>query len=111
MRSIENLIPSIIEATHNGKLAWENNWSTQYQTTLAGYHIQVWNWSDENDGSTGYSISLSRGDQVVDTMRASEYGSNYGILETVFEAARRSYFRVDSIIDTLEDELTKILKD
>ncbi|MGO8468345.1 hypothetical protein AB9F45_27680 [Rhizobium leguminosarum] len=111
MRTIDDILPTVQEATAAGKLQWkENNIPDSYLTQIGPFSVLIWQWQDNDDDTFGYSVQLLRGPNVLDTARSSQYGSKFGLLEAVFEGARRSFLNVDEVIADLEGELAKLMK-
>ncbi|MEI1251994.1 hypothetical protein [Rhizobium aouanii] len=111
MRTIDDILPTVQEATADGKLHWKDyDMPESYEAQIGPFLVRIWQWQDNDDDTSGYTVQLLRGSKVMDTARASQYGSKFGLLEAVFEGARRSYLNVDEVIADLEGELAKLMK-
>jgi hypothetical protein len=111
VRTIDDILPGVHDATNEGKLVWySDDMPDSFSTKIGFYRLQIWNWYDSDDNTSGYTAQLSQGGKILDAAKASQYGSKYGILEAVYEGARRSFHKVDEVIDDIETELAKLMK-
>ena len=108
MQSIEDLIEPITDATASGALRWEEESENRYSVRLPKHAVGVWSGIDEDDGSRWVSVEL-RGREVsgavLDSTTASEFSPRYDRLLRFFQAARRSALNVDSVIDSIKQDL------
>jgi hypothetical protein len=106
MRSIEDLLDSLITTTEESKLAWEREAGERYIASLPRHRIRVWQWTDENDGSAGITVQLlSKSGDVLDYISADQFRSIFGDLGKLYLVARRSALGVSNVISEVEEEL------
>jgi len=106
MRSIEDLVDSLIETTEEGKLAWEQQGSQHYVANLPRHRIHLWLRTDDNDGSEVITVQLlSTSGDVLDYVSADEYKPAFGDLSKLYLVARRSALGVSKVISEVEEEL------
>lgn len=112
MRTIDDILPSLVAATNDGKLEWERDGELQdcYVTSIRSYRFRIWHWLDEDDHTSSFTAQLMRGPNVVDGVTTSQYSPKYQVMQTVHDAARRSYMGVDAIIGDIEEELAKLMR-
>ena len=58
MRSVEDILDSLIDATEDGKLEWELETPGRYVASLPRHRIRIWEWQSENDGIDGVTVQL-----------------------------------------------------
>lgn len=116
MKTIDDLLPTLAEATYKGGLTWDHISLDTYRANIGKYHFVIWQWYDPDDDLSGYSASLREGTSLhpslegrLDIVKASQFGSKYAVLEEVYNAARRQYNNVDAVITDVEGELSKLL--
>lgn len=81
MRSVEDLVDSLIATTEANKLGWEQDHG-RYMAQLPRHRIQVWQWTDEDDGSSCISVQLlSKTGDLLDYVTADQYKPLFGKLE------------------------------
>lgn len=108
MKTIEDLIPKLVEKTRQGALTWSKAETTDnFKATLKNYLAQVWEWTDQEDGSEGISFSVKpiRNPENFDTIYYDKYSSKYNRLKELFDVARRSALNLDKMVDDIEAEL------
>jgi hypothetical protein len=109
MRTLEDLLETLVSATEGGKLLWESQGKQHYVAELPRYKISVSYWTDEDDGISGITTRLlNKNDELLDVVRANEYSPKYPSLERIFDAARRSANRIDQIISDVETQLESL---
>jgi len=109
MRSVEDLLDSLITATEEGKLVWEQEPPKRYSASLPRHKICVWQWTDDDDGSIGVTVQLlDRYGEVLDYASADQYKSAFGELDKLHLAARRSALGVSNVISEVEKELSAL---
>lgn len=108
MQSLEDLIDPISEATNSGGLVWEEDGPTKFSVSVGNYTILIWQWADEDDGSSGISVGLKeKGHRTssLDSIVANEYSARYDRVSEFYGLARRSALKVDKIISDLKNDL------
>ncbi len=112
MRTIDDILPTLVDATNSGKLDWrQGDIDDGYSVPIGPvFTFLVWHWFDDIEETSGFTAQLRKGTIVVDALRATQYSPKFGALEAVHEAARRSYYNVDEAIGEVEGELAKLLK-
>jgi hypothetical protein len=112
MKSLQTLIPKLVQATQNGKLNWEEHEYGGYQCPLGSSTVRVWAWSNPDAEEQGISATLyhgrSLGAAVLDSVVANEFDSDHGTLSELFSVARRSALNVDKVISEIEDQLDNL---
>lgn len=114
MRSVTDILEKIQELTEMSKLRWEqDNFAARpvFILDFGNNRLRVWDWTDENDGSSGVSIQLTRGanyDQVIDFVSANEFNANFEKYNGFLGVARRSALNVDSAISEIEQQLQSL---
>lgn len=113
MQSIEDLIEPVVEATTAGSLRWKQEGHSTFVLKLPRHIINVWSWSDDDDGSTGITAQLrltNAANDLLDATSASEFSPRYNKLSTLLSNARRSALDVDSVIDSIKGEIENLKK-
>jgi hypothetical protein len=106
MRSIEDLLDSLIETTEAGKLIWEQEGDQRYVARLRRYRLDLWQRTDDSDASEVITVQLlSRSGDVLDCVSADESKLAFDDLSKLYLVARRSAFGVSKIISEVEEEL------
>ena len=112
MKSIDDLLSIIRDLTYEEKLRWQHGeFPNAFETDLSKYRVRVYEWTDEDDGTSGVSAQLYTGTgygNILDSTSANEFNSKYPILHEVYVAARRSALNVSETIRGLEDVLKKL---
>lgn len=110
MRSLEELLDTIMEATQDDRLHWSEKREQVYSTKLSGRNVTIWYWTDPDSETKGVTIRLEdQGGKTLDVVQADQYSTNFPKLAELFNAARRSALNVTQVISELEAEL-KTLK-
>ena len=115
MKSIDDLLGILRDLTYEDKLRWEDDdaLTNSFQAELPKYHVRIFEWTDEDDGTSGLTAQLFTGNgfgNVVDSSTANQFSSRYPTLLEVYIAARRSARNVSETIESLEEELKKLKK-
>ncbi len=109
MRSVEDILDSLVAATQDGKLNWELETPEHYVATLPRHRIRVWQWMSENDGTAAVTVQLlDKSGDVVDYVSADEYKPLFAELDRLFLGARRSAHNVGGAIAEIEKELAAL---
>lgn len=108
MKTLENLIPKLLEKTSDGSLSWEQTQIPQkFQASIGKYVVEIWDWTSEDDGTEGVSLSIrpSTEVQLSDLIYFDKYSSRYQKLEELHGYARRSALKIDRMIGEVEKTL------
>jgi len=108
MKSLSDLLDSLLTATELGTLKWETDFGQDnFITRIADHKVRASSWYDGNSETDGITISLldASSDTVLDRVVADKFSPRYAELTELFEAARRSAFNVSDIVSFLELEL------
>jgi hypothetical protein len=109
MRSLENLLESLANATEQDKLSWRNDSTDTYVASLPNdYVVYVWQWFDEDSGTTGITAKLEQRGQLLDKVMADEFRSSFSALSRLYDSARRSANNIDAVIDDVEKVLSSL---
>jgi hypothetical protein len=109
MRSIEDILESLIEATEEGKLRWESWYGHGYIAGLPHHRIRVQRWTSEKDDTAGVTVALlGSSDEILDDVSADEFTPIYADLQRLFSGARRSAHNVPDVIAEIEEELAAL---
>ncbi|WP_411034307.1 hypothetical protein [Shinella sp. BYT-45] len=110
MKTLEDLIPKLVEKTRDGSLSWSQGIGNDgYKTTFGKYRVDVWQWQDE-DETEGITVGLKIGDNAtdfIDKVYYDTYSSRYSRLDDLYSMARRSALKIDKIIEDVDVELDK----
>ena len=110
MKSLQDVIESLLNATSNDKIQWEEKGIDTYGIELSGYYIKVFKWTDPADGTSGTTASLMNSlGKEIDNFSASEYDTNTVILTKLLDFARRNANGVNEAISDIQDELGRLL--
>jgi hypothetical protein len=104
MRTIEEMLPIVNQATLDGRLSWKKERS-KFLTTVGDYAISTWEWSDQNTDASGYSVDISRDGSQIDYIAVDEYSSKYNSVQSLFQNARRSALNVEAVINDIERQI------
>jgi len=110
MRSINELIPRLRQATENKKLRWESA-PGGYTCAFGDYKIFVYEWSDPDNSSAGVTARLTKSEnrfETLDEVVADQFDSEFAEVSKLFLAARRSALNVDDVIAGIEGLLDKL---
>jgi hypothetical protein len=112
MRSLEDLLPRLTQATEAKKMQWDSN-GVGFRCAIGERVISVWSWSSQDSLETsGISVNLMSDASVratlLDAIVVDEYDSKYPQVEKLFSAARRSALKVDDVIAEIAGELDKL---
>jgi hypothetical protein len=108
MRSIEDLVVPLVDATLAGNLVWEDGGLT-FWTTLSPYVVHVWSGTNEGDGSAFVSVALyDQSERMLDQLSADEYQPNYDVLHNLFRLARRSANNIEEVVGDVMSRLQKL---
>lgn len=112
MRTIESLVPSLIQKTNDGSLTWTKakSPSAAFQASVGKYFVLVWEWSDHETETSGVTVGIndSTGEQL-DHLMVDQYSSRHTLFTELFMSARRNALGLDRALDEIADELEKLL--
>ena len=108
MRTLEDLVPKLIEKTKTGSVKWrQTELPSKFDATVGRQEIVVWEWTDEDDETKGISIGIrSAGSPgLADVIYYNSFSQNYQKLEDLHNSARRSALNVEKMVDELDAAL------
>lgn len=112
MKSVADIMDEVQNLTEDNSLTWEQDMSaSSFYVDIGDVRLKVWQWTDENDGSSGISVMLSGGkvhETVLDHITVSEYSGKFDKYKDFFNVARRSALQVDSKIADIQKALSKL---
>ena len=113
MKTLETLIPKLLEKTSDGSLDWTQGDSpSKFQTHIGKHSIDIWEWVSEEDGSEGASLAIKPKGVIPysDVVYYDKYSSRYEKLQELYSYARRSALKIDHMIIEVEKELDDLLR-
>jgi hypothetical protein len=108
MRSLNDLLDSIMSATTDDRLKWSEEGRRDYFVAeLSNYQVTIGEWFDDRSEGLGITIELKDpvNGKILDTVQADQFNEMYSELGALFNAARRSAYGVSDIISELEGVL------
>ncbi len=113
MKTLEDLIPVLIERTKEGLVNWRerDGYKNHFEASVhSKYNVSTWEWEDEN-GVEGISIGLRPIDAttVIDSIAYDTFSSKYGKIEELFKIAKRKALNLDVVIEEIYKELDDMI--
>ncbi|MDP9571480.1 UNVERIFIED_ORG: hypothetical protein J2W66_001965 [Agrobacterium larrymoorei] len=111
MKTLENLVPKLIEKTADSSLDWSvGNTSQTFDASIGKYIISIWSWTSEEDGTEGLSIGIKPHGAVAmsDIVAFDKYSPRHEKLDELYGAARRSALKIDRMIIEVEKDLDNL---
>ncbi len=111
MKTLENLVPKLLEKTRDGSLDWTQGLSDQQFNVPIGKNlISVWSWTSEEDGTDGVSIGIRPINALTmsDAIAFDKYSAQYDKLYELYATARRNALKVDRMIIEVEKDLDEL---
>jgi hypothetical protein len=106
MQSLEDILEGIQRATDRGEVAWDAAPHEAFSTELSNYSVNIRTWFDENNEITGLTADLrDKHGKVLDEITADQYSPKHASLAELFNAARRSAFKVGDAISEIQKDL------
>lgn len=111
MRTIESLVPSLIEKTNDGSLTWTKAKppTAGFQAGVGKYIVHVFEWKDENE-TEGITVAINdSSDTQIDHLIVDQYSTRFNGFQELYMAARRKALGLDKALDEIADELDRLL--
>lgn len=111
MRTIESLVPTLIEKTNNGSLSWTKMKppSTGFRAGIGKYFVQVWEWTEADSETEGITVGINDSSDVqIDHLIVDQYSSRHNTFQELYMAARRNALGLDEALDEIASELEKL---
>jgi hypothetical protein len=113
MKSVADIMEKVQELTEKGILKWDQDpmGFGAFYVDISNNRLSVRQWTDQNDGSCGITVSLNSGtdhDSMLDNIVVNEYSGKYDYFQAFFNSARRSALDVESTISDIEKQLSEL---
>ncbi len=107
MKSLSELLVKFIMATKDKRMKWSGGQGGIFSCSLLEkYSVEIWEWDNRDEETSGISIQLKKGSLVMDRIIAPDFAKDYQILEELYAEARRSAYNIDEVIDEIDDFLS-----
>ncbi|MBO0124403.1 hypothetical protein [Agrobacterium sp. OT33] len=108
MKTLENLVPKLIEKTSDKSLDWTPGEHSQiFEAEIGKHAIAVWEWTSDEDGTEGVSLGIKPigAKTFSDVVFYDKYSPRHDKFLELYSCARRSALKIDRMIAEVEKDL------